>query len=151
DDIGGTVCTAHSMSSPSPIVWPSPRRRASGTVRPPSAVRRPPSAVRRPPSCNRRPATVEEIQSILRIANETSVPVWFNSQGRNNGYGGAAAADRGTVVVDLRRMNKVLEINDELGYTVVEPGVSFGHLMQYRAVFRLRRMFNSAVLGLGGD
>ena len=30
---------------------------------------------------------------------------------------------RGSVIVNLRRMNRVLEINEELGYAVVEPGV----------------------------
>ena len=46
-------------------------------------------------------------------------------QGRNNGYGGSSPRVRGSVVVSLRRMNRVLEINEELGYAVVEPGVSW--------------------------
>lgn len=95
------------------------------------------------------PATVEEIQSILRIANETAVPVWFNSQGRNNGYGGAAAADQGTVVVNLRRMNTVLEINDELGYVVVEPGVSFFDLYEAVRKSGKRLMIDVPDLGWG--
>lgn len=30
-----------------------------------------------------------------------------------------------TVVLDLHRMEKILEINEEYGYAIVEPGVSF--------------------------
>jgi 4-cresol dehydrogenase (hydroxylating) flavoprotein subunit len=69
------------------------------------------------------PTTVEEIQEIVRIANRHGVPLWPHGQGRNNGYGGPAPRLRGTVVVSLRGMNRVLEINDECAYAVVEPGV----------------------------
>jgi 4-cresol dehydrogenase (hydroxylating) len=69
------------------------------------------------------PATVGEIQAIVRIANERRVPLWVSSVGRNNGYGGSSPRVRGSVVVNLRRMNKVLEIDEQLGYAVIEPGV----------------------------
>lgn len=69
------------------------------------------------------PETVEEVQAVVRIANELKVPLWTHSQGRNNGYGGPAPRLQGSVIVSLRRMNRVLEINEELGYAVVEPGV----------------------------
>ena len=36
------------------------------------------------------PTTVEEIQEILRVANEHGVPLWTHGTGRNNGYGGPA-------------------------------------------------------------
>ncbi|WP_137134154.1 FAD-binding oxidoreductase [Rhizobium sp. FKY42] len=71
------------------------------------------------------PASAEEVQAIVRIANEMRVPIWTCSRGMNKGYGGAAPRTEGCVVVNLRRMNRVIEINDELGYAVVEPGVSF--------------------------
>ena len=71
------------------------------------------------------PGTVEEIQAIVRIANERHVPLWVSAVGRNNGYGGSSPRVRGSVVVNLRRMNRVLEINEELGYAVVEPGVTW--------------------------
>jgi 4-cresol dehydrogenase (hydroxylating) flavoprotein subunit len=74
------------------------------------------------------PDCVEQVQEIVRIASRTGVPIWVNSQGRNNGYGGGAPRLPGTVVVNLRRMKRVLEINDELGYVVVEPGVSYREL-----------------------
>ncbi|GGA64831.1 4-cresol dehydrogenase [Pseudoclavibacter endophyticus] len=69
------------------------------------------------------PADTEEVQSIVRLANEHRVPLWTSSQGRNNGYGGPSPRVRGSVLVSLRRMNRVLEINRELAYAVVEPGV----------------------------
>jgi 4-cresol dehydrogenase (hydroxylating) len=69
------------------------------------------------------PRTVEQIQGILRIANDTGIPVWTHSQGRNNGYGGPSPRVGGSITISLRQMNRVLEINEELAYAVVEPGV----------------------------
>jgi len=69
------------------------------------------------------PQTVEEIQQIVRIANERKVPLWTHATGMNNGYGGPAPRVKGSVIVSLRRMNRVLEINEDSAYAVVEPGV----------------------------
>ncbi|WP_126174017.1 FAD-binding oxidoreductase [Altericroceibacterium xinjiangense] len=69
--------------------------------------------------------TVEEIQQILKTAAQEGVPLWPISRGKNFGYGGAAPVQAGAVVLDLSRMKRILEINEDLGYCVVEPGVSF--------------------------
>jgi 4-cresol dehydrogenase (hydroxylating) len=37
----------------------------------------------------------------------------------------------GSVVVDLKRMNKIVEIDDARGYAIVEPGVSYFDLYRY--------------------
>src|SRR5699024_1300687 len=34
------------------------------------------------------PASTEQVQAVVRIANEHGVPLWTSSQGRNYGYGG---------------------------------------------------------------
>lgn len=74
------------------------------------------------------PTFGDQVQDIVRIANELDVPIWANSRGKNNGYGGNSPRLKGTVVVNLERMNRVLEVNEELGYAVVEPGVRFRDL-----------------------
>jgi FAD/FMN-containing dehydrogenase len=71
------------------------------------------------------PASVEEVQAVVKIANQYRIPLYPISTGRNLGYGGSAPAYSGSVVLDLKRMNKVLEVNEELHYCIVEPGVSF--------------------------
>ena len=58
------------------------------------------------------PTTVEEIQEIVRIANARKIALWTHGTGRNNGYGGPAPRVRGSVIVSLRNMNRVLEINE---------------------------------------
>ena len=71
------------------------------------------------------PNSVEQVQEIVKIANEFKIPLWPISTGRNLGYGGAAPRMSGTLVLDLKRMNRVLEVNDTLSYAIVEPGVSY--------------------------
>jgi hypothetical protein len=44
--------------------------------------------------CALRPTTVEQIQGILRVANEYKIPVWTVSRGRNLGYGANAGRIR---------------------------------------------------------
>jgi 4-cresol dehydrogenase (hydroxylating) flavoprotein subunit len=95
------------------------------------------------------PTTVEEIQAIVRIANERRVPLWTHGTGRNNGYGGPAPRVRGSVIVSLRNMNRVLEINEELGYAVVEPGVRWFDLYEAIKAGGHELMLSIADLGWG--
>ncbi|MEP7349819.1 MAG: FAD-binding oxidoreductase [Sphingorhabdus sp.] len=83
------------------------------------------------PSAVLMPSTVEEVQAILRVANEHQVPVWTSSQGRNNGYGGAAPRVSGSLVLSLRRMNRVLEVDEESACALIEPGVRFFDLYDH--------------------
>jgi 4-cresol dehydrogenase (hydroxylating) flavoprotein subunit len=71
------------------------------------------------------PASVEEVRDVVRAANTHRVPLSPISAGRNLGYGGPAPRLPGAVTVDLKRLNRIVEIDDALGYAVVEPGVTF--------------------------
>ncbi len=75
------------------------------------------------PSVAVHPTKTAQIQEILRVATEAGIPVWTHSQGRNNAYGGTSARVTGSISISLRRMNRVLEIDEELAFAVVEPGV----------------------------
>lgn len=77
------------------------------------------------------PASTEEVQAIVRLANEHRIALWPVSRGKNLGYGGAAPRMPGSVVLDLGRMNRVLEVDTELAHCVVEPGVSFFDLYEH--------------------
>jgi 4-cresol dehydrogenase (hydroxylating) len=83
------------------------------------------------PSAAVAPLTVEEIQAILRVANEHKLPLWPFSRGKNLGYGGSAPCLRGSVILDLSRMKKILEVDEKLAYCLVEPGVGFFDLFDH--------------------
>ncbi|MFO1409304.1 MAG: FAD-binding oxidoreductase [Steroidobacteraceae bacterium] len=77
------------------------------------------------------PASTEEVQALLRLANEHRVPLWPISRGKNLGYGGSAPRLSGSVVLDLSRMRRILEVDARHGYCVLEPGVGFFDLYQH--------------------
>jgi 4-cresol dehydrogenase (hydroxylating) flavoprotein subunit len=74
------------------------------------------------------PGSVPQVQEVMRIANRWGVPVSPHSQGRNLGHGGASPSRRGAIQLGFQRLDRVLEINEELAYAVVEPGVTWQDL-----------------------
>lgn len=77
------------------------------------------------------PSTVEEVQAVVRIANERRIPLYPISTGRNLGYGGSAPALSGSVVLDLKRMNRILDVSESNASALVEPGVSYFDLYRH--------------------
>ncbi len=77
------------------------------------------------------PRTVEEVQEIVRAANRHHQPLWPISTGKNMGYGSAVPATPGQVVLDLKRMNRILEVDVDLGTCLIEPGVTYQQLKTY--------------------
>jgi glycolate oxidase len=70
--------------------------------------------------------TTEEVSKILSVANRKKIPVTPRGSG-TSAVGGALAA-KGGILLDLSRMKRILEIDKENGYVVVEPGVICNHL-----------------------
>ena len=77
------------------------------------------------------PANVEQVQQIVRIANKYGIPLYPISTGRNLTYGGSAPTLSGSVVVDLKRMNRILDVDEDRHFAVVEPGVSYFDLYNH--------------------
>jgi FAD/FMN-containing dehydrogenase len=77
------------------------------------------------------PVTVEQVQVVVRIANQHRIPLYPISTGRNLAYGGSAPVYSGSVVLDLKRMNRVLEVSERNAYALVEPGVSYFDLYEH--------------------
>jgi 4-cresol dehydrogenase (hydroxylating) len=77
------------------------------------------------------PDSVEQVQAIVRTANQYKIPLYSISTGKNFAYGGPSPNVRGSVTVDLKRMNRVLEVDDRRNFALVEPGVSYIDLYRY--------------------
>src|SRR5450432_4664741 len=78
-----------------------------------------------------RPANRAEVQECLRIANRSGTPVYPISSGKNWGYGSSVPAADGCVLLDLGRMNRIVDFSEELGYVTVEPGVTQAQLYAF--------------------
>jgi (+)-pinoresinol hydroxylase len=83
------------------------------------------------PSAAVAPDGVEQVQAVVKIANVHKIPLWTISTGKNLGYGGAAPLLGGSVMLDLKRMDRILEVNEKNHYALVEPGVSYFDLYRY--------------------
>lgn len=77
------------------------------------------------------PRSADEVRRVVLAANDHGVPLWPTSTGRNIGYGSSSVADHGTVVLDLRRMDRITDFDPELGTVVVEPGVTYHALQEF--------------------
>ena len=71
------------------------------------------------------------MQAVVRVANKYKIPLYAISTGKNFAYGGPSPNVRGSVTVDLKRMNRVLEVDEKQGYALVEPGVSYFDLYRH--------------------
>src|SRR5579862_9777858 len=92
----------------------------------------------RVPSAAVAPDSVEQVQAVVRAANKYKIPLWTISTGKNLAYGGSSPALSGCVMLDLKRMNRVLEVNDQNHYALVEPGVSYFDLYRYIQEHKLK-------------
>ncbi|POH71776.1 FAD-binding oxidoreductase [Arthrobacter glacialis] len=79
--------------------------------------------------------TVAQVQAVVRAAAAHSVPLV--TRGAGTGVSGGAHATAGAVVLNLTRMNKILEINAADEIARVEPGVINGDLNSAVAEFGL--------------
>jgi 4-cresol dehydrogenase (hydroxylating) len=70
-----------------------------------------------------KPGSRDDVQRCVRIANQFAVPLYPISTGRNWGYGSRVPIRDG-VLLDLSRLNRILDFNEELAYVTLEPGVS---------------------------
>jgi hypothetical protein len=84
-----------------------------------------------------KPANTEELQGVVRWANENKVPLVPVSSGAPHFRGGTIPNTEGAVIVDLRRMNKIIRVNASNRVAIVEPGVTFSELQSELAKFGL--------------
>lgn len=78
-----------------------------------------------------KPGNKEELKRLVEVANENSTKLYPISKGKNWGYGSACAVQNGQIIVDLSRMNHIIEVNADLAYAVIEPGVTQIQLVNY--------------------
>ena len=70
--------------------------------------------------------TSEEVQKLLRLANETVTPVIPYSSGLN--FHGATIPDHGGIILNLAHMNSILSVDEQNWFAVIEPGVTYEQL-----------------------
>ena len=84
------------------------------------------------------PQSVEEVQELVKFANKHVIPVIPYSSGLN--LRGGTIPDQGGILLNLSRMNKIVEINERNRWVVVEPGVTYATLQNELEKHDLRVM-----------
>ena len=75
------------------------------------------------------PGSTEEVRKIVQTANDQHVPVV--PLGAGLVLSGLSRALKGGIVLDMKRMNRIIEINRVSRYALVEAGTSQGMLQAY--------------------
>ena len=68
--------------------------------------------------------TIEQVQNIVKLANEYKTPIVCRGAGTN--VVGACVPVNGGIILNFAKMNKIKEINPENMTAIVEPGVILG-------------------------
>ena len=77
------------------------------------------------------PSSTEQVQALVRLANQYSDPLYPISSGKNWGYGSAVPTADGCTILDLSRMKKIIKFDPDLAYITLEPGVTQKQLYDF--------------------
>ncbi len=77
------------------------------------------------------PENSAQLIELVKFCNQNSIPIVPYISGNN--VGGLTIPEHAGIVVDFgKKMNKILHINDNMMYALLEPGVTFGVLKKNR-------------------
>ncbi len=75
------------------------------------------------------PKNVEEVQKIVKLANAEKIPLVPMGGGLT--LSGLVIPVKGGIVIDMKRMNNIIEINKFSKYALIETGVTTGQLLSH--------------------
>jgi glycolate oxidase len=99
-----------------------------------------------------RPENAAQVQGLLRYANGEKIPVI--PRGAGSGMCGQVVPIRGGIILDMKGMNRIVEINVRDGYCRVEPGVvddDLNKALKPYGVFYPPTPASSLIATIGGE
>ena len=81
------------------------------------------------------PKNTDEVQKVVKLANKNGIPIVPCSSGIH--FYGNTIPNMGGIVLDLRRMNRILEFDLDNKMVRVEPGVTWGQLQAEAAKHKM--------------
>jgi 4-cresol dehydrogenase (hydroxylating) flavoprotein subunit len=96
-----------------------------------------------------KPENKEDVALIVAIANEYKIPLFPFSTGKNWGQGSRLPIGETQVLVDLSAMNKIIAINENYRYAIIEAGVTQKQLSD--ALLARKSKYMLPVTGSGND
>ena len=77
------------------------------------------------------PTSIDKVVDIIKFANQINLKLFPISRGKNWGYGCAQGTQKNQLILDLSKMNKILNVDQELCYMTLQPGVSQQQAYEY--------------------
>jgi glycolate oxidase len=99
-----------------------------------------------------RPENTEEIQKIMRYANKEKIPVI--PRGAGSGTSGHTVPIDGGIILDMKRMNRILDIRPKDMLVKVEPGVvddDLNRALKHLGLFYPPAPASSRIATIGGE
>ena len=99
-----------------------------------------------------KPQNTEQVQAIMRYVNSEKIPII--PRGSGSGMCGQVVPVDGGIIMDMKGMNRILEINAPDGYCRVEPGVvddDLNRALKPYGVFYPPTPASSCVATIGGE
>ncbi len=99
-----------------------------------------------------RPQNTEQVRKLMRYANKEKIAII--PRGSGSGMCGQVVPVQGGIILDMKGMNRILEINPQDGYCRVEPGVvddDLNKALQPYGVFYPPTPASSVVATIGGE
>lgn len=93
------------------------------------------------------PQRSEHVADAVRVASTHKVPLYPISRGKNWGWGDACPSTEGQAILDLSALNQIVEVHEDLGYAVVQPGVTQRQLSDHLASTDSAWLFDSTGAG----
>ena len=81
------------------------------------------------------PKNTDEVQKVVKLANKNGIPIVPCSSGIH--FYGNTIPNMGGIVLDLRRMNRILEVDLDNKMVRVEPGVTWGQLQTEAVKYKM--------------
>ncbi len=78
-----------------------------------------------------RPASTKEVQACVGFAQQHQIPIYPISKGKNWGLGSKLPSKDSCVLMDLSRMDKIVDFDSELAFIRVQPGVTFQQVFDF--------------------
>jgi len=99
-----------------------------------------------------RPKIIEEVQKIMRYANANKIPVV--PRGAGSGTSGHTVPIDGGIILDMKQMNRILDIRPEDMLVKVEPGVvddDLNRALKLHGLFYPPAPASSRIATIGGE
>ncbi len=77
------------------------------------------------------PSDTEEVRQCVQVASKYRLPIYPISCGKNWGNGSKVPTKGGCILMDLGRMNAVVDFDEQLAYITIETGVTQGQIIEF--------------------